>query len=142
MVLSPTLPRIAVLPTVEGHETPELVRWPHRFGQESFYRAAYPLMFLSRRLEERLLELFQKGYVKGTVASSIGNEATALGMSMPLRPGRDVVSLLHRDLVGHLLMGSHSLPAPLPIPGQRRKPDTRLRGQCSSWRRGRAADSP
>ena len=63
-------------------------------------------MFRSRRLEERLLELFQKGYVKGTVASSVGNEATTIGMSMPLRPGRDVLSLLHRDLGAHLLLGA------------------------------------
>ena len=47
-------------------------------------------MLLSRRLEERLLELFQKGYVKGTVTMSAGNEATAVGMAMPLaaRPRR------------------------------------------------------
>jgi 2-oxoisovalerate dehydrogenase E1 component len=62
-------------------------------------------MFLSRRLEERLLELFQKGYVKGTVTMSFGNEGTAIGMSMPFRPGLDVLSLLHRDLGAHLLMG-------------------------------------
>ncbi len=63
-------------------------------------------MFLSRRLEDRLLELFQKGYVKGTVASGAGNEATAVGMTLPLRPGQDVVSLLHRDFVGHLVLGA------------------------------------
>ena len=61
-------------------------------------------MLLSRRMEERLVELFQKGYVKGTVTSGAGNEATAVGMTMPLRPGRDVVSLLHRDFVGHLCL--------------------------------------
>ena len=59
---------------------------------------AYPLMLLSRRLEQRIVELYQKGYVKGTVTISIGNEATTIGAAMPLRPGRDVVSLLHRDL--------------------------------------------
>ncbi len=63
-------------------------------------------MYLSRRMEEKLMELFQKGYVKGTVTSGIGNEATALGMTMPLRPGQDVVSLLHRDFAGHLVLGS------------------------------------
>ena len=62
-------------------------------------------MLLSRRIEQRLLELFQKGYVKGTVTFSTGNEATAVGMSMPLRPGHDVLSLLHRDLGAHLLLG-------------------------------------
>ena len=103
---SPGLLKIAALPHDEAQYPAELVRWPHRLGQESFYRVAYPLMFRSRRLEERMLELFQKGYVKGTVASSVGNEATTIGMSMPLRPGHDVLSLLHRDLVAHLLLGS------------------------------------
>ncbi len=99
------LPRLADLPLAVHNEPVDFVRWPGRFGREAFYPIAYPQMFLSRRLEERLLELYQKGYVKGTVTMSWGNEATALGMSMPLRPGRDIVSLLHRDLVAHLLMG-------------------------------------
>ena len=85
---------------------PEIVRFPERLSPPEFYAAAYPLMLLSRRLEERLLELFQKGYVKGTVTMSAGNEATAVGMTMPLRPGRDPVSLLHRDFAGHLLLGA------------------------------------
>ncbi len=100
------MPRIATVPLGEENYSSEPVRWPHRLGRESFYRAAYPAMLLSRRLEERLLELFQKGYVKGTVTMSFGNEATAIGMAMPLRPGRDVLSLLHRDLGAHLLQGS------------------------------------
>ena len=83
-----------------------LARFPARLDRAAFYRAAYPLMYLSRRLEERLIELFQKGYVKGTVTISIGNEATAVPMTMPLRPGRDPVSLLHRDFGGHLVLGS------------------------------------
>ncbi len=85
---------------------PDIVHYPERLSEEAFYRVAYPLMVLSRRLEERLLELFQKGYVKGTVTISVGNEGTTVGMSMPLRPGRDVVSLLHRDFAAHLLLGS------------------------------------
>ncbi|HEY4760296.1 MAG TPA: thiamine pyrophosphate-dependent enzyme, partial [Thermoguttaceae bacterium] len=83
-----------------------LIRYPQRLTQEAFYAVAYPLMFLSRRFEERMEELFQKAYVKGTVALGIGNEATAVGMMLPLRPGSDVVSILHRDLIGHFLFGS------------------------------------
>ncbi len=71
-----------------------------------FYPLAYPAMFLSRRLEDRLLDLFRKGYVKGTVTSSAGNEAAAVGAAMPLRPGEDVAALLHRDFVAHLLLGA------------------------------------
>ncbi len=97
-----------------AHEAPdsetrcrgEVVRYPQRLAREAFYTVAYPLMVLARRLEERLLELFQRGYVKGTVTDGAGNEAAAVGMAMPLRPGRDVVSLLHRDLAAHLLLGA------------------------------------
>jgi len=83
-----------------------VLRYPDRLSQPALYAAAYSWMFLSRRLEERLVELFQKGYVKGTVTISIGNEATTVGMSMPFRPGRDIVSLLHRDFGAHLLQGA------------------------------------
>jgi 2-oxoisovalerate dehydrogenase E1 component len=89
-----------------GWHVPQVVRFPRRLLREEFYRAAYPLMFLARKLDERLLELFQKGYAKGTVTTGFGNEATAVGMALPLRPGRDVVSLLHRDTGGHLLLGA------------------------------------
>jgi len=87
-------------------DIPEIVRYPQRLAQPEFYKAAYPLMLLSRRVEERILELFQKGYVKGTVTMSAGNEATAVGMALPLRPGLDVVSFLHRDFASHLLLGA------------------------------------
>ncbi len=90
-----------------AHElVPELAQYPSKLPRETFYQVAYPLMLLSRRLEEQLLELFRKGWVKGTVTSSAGNEATAVGMALPLRPGRDVVSLLHRDFAAHLLLGA------------------------------------
>lgn len=85
---------------------PQLVRFPQRLSQAEFYAVAYPIMYLSRRMDERLLELYQKGYVKGTMAGGCGNEATAVGMAVPLRPGRDVVAILHRDLAAHLLLGA------------------------------------
>ncbi|MBN1396185.1 MAG: hypothetical protein JW959_14275 [Pirellulales bacterium] len=89
-----------------GRRLPGIARFPQRLSKAEYYAAAYPLMFLSRRIEERLLELYKKGYVKGTVTDSWGNEATAVGMTLPLRPGRDVVSIWHRDLAGHLLLGA------------------------------------
>ena len=89
-----------------GWHIPQVVRFPQRLSREEFYAAAYPLMLLAGQLDERLLELFQKGYAKGTVTTGFGNEATAVGMTLPLCPGRDVVSLLHRDTGGHLLLGT------------------------------------
>ena len=52
---------------------PEIARFPQRLSQPEFLALAYPLMLLSRRMEERLIELFQKGYVKGTVTMGDGN---------------------------------------------------------------------
>jgi 2-oxoisovalerate dehydrogenase E1 component len=83
-----------------------VVRYPKRLAPEAFYPLAYRLMYFSRICERRLLELFQKGYVKGTVTSGAGNEATALGMALPLRPGHDVLAVLHRDFLAHLLQGA------------------------------------
>lgn len=80
--------------------------YPEKLSKEAFYPYAYRVMYLSRRLEERILELYQKGYVKGTVTMSWGSEATAVGMALPLRPGKDVVALLHRDFASHLLLGA------------------------------------
>jgi len=95
-------------PRIEpGHKwASRLVRYPERLTREGLYRVAYPLMLFARRFEDRLLELYRKGYVKGTVTSGAGHEAVAAGMSLPLRPGRDVVSLLHRDLAAHLALGA------------------------------------
>jgi 2-oxoisovalerate dehydrogenase E1 component len=84
----------------------ELARFPDRLSREALYPLAYLFMYLSRRLEERIFDLFQKGQVKGTVTISIGNEATAVGMSLPFRPGKDIVSLLHRDFSAHLVSGA------------------------------------
>ena len=81
-------------------------RYPNRLGQEAFYPVAYRWMYYSRRMDERLFETFQKGYAKGTVTTGIGNEATSVGMTMPLRSGQDVVSVLHRDLASHLILGA------------------------------------
>jgi 2-oxoisovalerate dehydrogenase E1 component len=101
------VPRLADQRIDPGHNLLSgVARHPQRLTREALYLAAYPLMLLARRLDEMLIELFRKGYVKGTVTSGVGNEATAAGMAMPFRPGRDVVSLLHRDLAAHLLLGA------------------------------------
>ena len=83
-----------------------VARFPHRLLESEYYTIAYPVMYLARRMDEMLLELFRKGYVKGTVALGTGNEAVAVGMAMPLRPGVDIVALMHRDLAAHLLLGA------------------------------------
>jgi 2-oxoisovalerate dehydrogenase E1 component len=81
------------------------LRYPHRLKKEEFWPLAYHWMFFSKKFEEKLVELFRKRYVKGTVTLGVGNEATSVGMSLPFRPGKDVLSLLHRDIAAHMIMG-------------------------------------
>ena len=78
-------------------------------SREQFYPVAYYYMYLSRQMDEKFKELFRKGYVKGTVIISIGNEATTVGMALPFRPGQDIFSLLHRDLAAHIINGETPL---------------------------------
>jgi 2-oxoisovalerate dehydrogenase E1 component len=80
-------------------------RYPAKMKKEEFLPLAYSWMYLSRKMEERIIELYKKRYVKGTVTLGIGNEATAVGMSIPFRPKKDVMSLMQRDFVAHMIMG-------------------------------------
>ena len=94
--------------TSEGQRS-TLVRFPERLDRKQFYSIAYPYMYLSHIMDEKFKELFVKGYVKGTVILCNGNEATTVGMCIPFRPGVDVLSILHRDLAGHILQGAAPL---------------------------------
>jgi len=76
-----------------------------KMTQEQLYPLAYRHMYRSKTLDKFIGELFKKGYVKGTVTSGAGNEATAIGMGFPFESGKDVLSILHRDIGTHLLMG-------------------------------------
>ncbi|MCL2184131.1 MAG: thiamine pyrophosphate-dependent enzyme [Chitinispirillia bacterium] len=80
-------------------------RFPQRLGRGDFWRAAYPMMYVSRQMDIRIKELFKRGLVKGTVILIGGNEACSVGMAMPFRPGKDPVALLHRNLAAHLVLG-------------------------------------
>jgi 2-oxoisovalerate dehydrogenase E1 component len=80
-------------------------RYPAAMKKDEFLPVAYRWMYLSRKLEERIIELYKKRYVKGTVTLGIGNEATAVGMSAPLRPKQDVLALMQRDFAAHMIMG-------------------------------------
>lgn len=84
----------------------KIEHYPRRMNREEFLPAAYRWMYFARRLDEKMLDLFAKGLARGTVCTGIGMEATTVPALMPFRPGRDPVSLLHRDMGGHLLFGA------------------------------------
>ncbi|HET7571998.1 MAG TPA: thiamine pyrophosphate-dependent dehydrogenase E1 component subunit alpha [Gaiellaceae bacterium] len=68
----------------------------------SAIHALYGGMFLIRRFEETLLELFSLGKVSGTTHTCIGQEANAVGVTSCLDAARDVVVSNHR-CHGHYL---------------------------------------
>jgi len=61
----------------------------------------YRQMWLIRRFEERVMELFGLGLIKGTAHACVGQEATAVGACAGLRP-EDYLTSTHRGH-GHLL---------------------------------------
>ncbi len=63
---------------------------------------AYAQMFLIRRFEETLLDLFARGEISGTTHTSIGQEADAVGVAACLDRERDVIVSNHR-CHGHYL---------------------------------------
>ena len=62
----------------------------------------YGQMYLIRRFEETLLELFAQGRLVGTTHTCIGQEANAVGVVRALDPQRDIVFSSHR-CHGHYL---------------------------------------
>lgn len=67
----------------------------------------YGWMHLARHTDNRILELFRQGRIKGTVTGGQGNEGLCVPLGLLLDKQTDVVSWTHRDLGGHLIWSGH-----------------------------------
>lgn len=67
----------------------------------------YAWAALSRRVDNRILELFRQGLIKGTVTGGQGNESLIVPLALLADKAIDVVSFTHRDLGGHLIWSGH-----------------------------------
>ncbi|MEO6245110.1 MAG: thiamine pyrophosphate-dependent enzyme, partial [Opitutaceae bacterium] len=67
----------------------------------------YAWMHLARITDNRILELFRQGLMKGTVTGGQGNEALIVPLALLADKAIDVTSFTHRDLGGHLIWGNH-----------------------------------
>ena len=67
----------------------------------------YGWMHLARTADNRFLELFRQGLIKGTVTGGQGNEGLCVPIALLLDKATDVVSWTHRDLGGHLIWSGH-----------------------------------
>jgi 2-oxoisovalerate dehydrogenase E1 component len=67
----------------------------------------YGWMHLARTLDNRFLEIFRQGLIKGTVTGGQGNEGLCVPIALLLDKAVDVVSWTHRDLGGHIVWSGH-----------------------------------
>jgi 2-oxoisovalerate dehydrogenase E1 component len=67
----------------------------------------YAWMHLARTADNRILDLFRQGLIKGTVTGGQGNEGLIVPLTLLADKAVDVVSFSHRDLGGHLIWSDH-----------------------------------
>src|SRR5687768_5034068 len=67
----------------------------------------YAWMHLMRISDNRILELFRQGLIRGTVTGGQGNEGMIIPLALLADKENDVVSFTHRDLGGHLIWSGH-----------------------------------
>jgi 2-oxoisovalerate dehydrogenase E1 component len=67
----------------------------------------YAWMYLARTADNRILDLFRQGLIKGTVTGGQGNEGLVVPLTLLADKSIDVVSFTHRGLGGHLIWSDH-----------------------------------
>jgi 2-oxoisovalerate dehydrogenase E1 component len=67
----------------------------------------YAWMQLTRVADNRILDLFRQGIIRGTVTGGQGNEWMIVPLALLANKAVDVVSFTHRGLGGHLIWGGH-----------------------------------
>src|ERR1700722_12465285 len=67
----------------------------------------YAWMYYSRTIDNRILELFRQGLLRGTVTGGQGNEGLIVPLALLADKALDAASFTHRDLAGHLIWSGH-----------------------------------
>lgn len=67
----------------------------------------YAWMHLTRSADNRILDLFRQGLIKGTVTGGMGNEGLIVPLALLADKSQDVVSFTHRGFGGHLIWSDH-----------------------------------
>ncbi len=67
----------------------------------------YAWMQLARLSDNRILDLFRQGLIKGTVCGGQGNEGLIVPLALLADKAVDVACFTHRDLGGHLIWSGH-----------------------------------
>jgi 2-oxoisovalerate dehydrogenase E1 component len=67
----------------------------------------YAWMHLARTGDNRILDLFRQGLIKGTVTGGQGNEGLIVPLALLADKSTDVISFSHRGFGGHLIWSGH-----------------------------------
>ncbi len=67
----------------------------------------YAWMYLARTADNRILDLFRQGLIKGTVTGGQGNEGLIVPLALLADKSIDVISFTHRGFGGHLIWSDH-----------------------------------
>ena len=67
----------------------------------------YAWMYLARTTDNRILDFFRQGLVKGTVAGGQGNEGMIVPLALLADKAIDVASFTQRGLGSHLIWSGH-----------------------------------
>ncbi|MGC4074315.1 MAG: thiamine pyrophosphate-dependent enzyme [Nibricoccus sp.] len=67
----------------------------------------YAWMHLARTADNRILDLFRQGLIKGTVTGGQGNEGLIVPLTLLADKAIDVISFTHRGFGGHLVWSGH-----------------------------------
>jgi 2-oxoisovalerate dehydrogenase E1 component len=67
----------------------------------------YAWMLTARTADNRILDLFRQGLIRGTVTGGQGNEGLIVPLALLADKDVDVISLTHRGLGGHLIWSGH-----------------------------------
>ncbi|HKB58118.1 MAG TPA: thiamine pyrophosphate-dependent enzyme [Lacunisphaera sp.] len=80
---------------------------PAELGQPESLLRTYAWMQLARTADNRILDLFRQGLIRGTVTGGQGNEALIVPLALLADKAIDVISISHRGLGGHLIWSGH-----------------------------------
>jgi 2-oxoisovalerate dehydrogenase E1 component len=67
----------------------------------------YAWMLTARTADNRILDLFRQGLIRGTVTGGQGNEGLIVPLALLADKNVDVISITHRGLGGHLIWSGH-----------------------------------
>ena len=87
--------------------TRDLRKWDLEHHPAEARLRLFAWMTLARITDNRILDLFRQGLIKGTVTGGQGHESLIVPLTLLADKAIDVISFSHRGLGGHLVWGGH-----------------------------------